>query len=102
MPSACTGRGVRRVRIAGLAALRLVGLVSAAAAFLLASAAAAFLLASAATARVLPVIAVSVPHAATLRSMQGVQSEIEAARAKLQHDRDRTRARPAGTSENHF
>jgi len=70
--------------------------------FLLASAAAAFLLASAATARVLPVIAVSVPQAVTLRSMQGVQSEIEAARTKLQRDRDRTRSRPVGTTENHF
>ena len=102
MQSTCTGRGVRRAGIASRAAPRLLVLAAIAVGFLLASAAAAFLLASAATARVLPVIAVSVPQAVTLRSMQGVQSEIEAARTKLQHDRDRTRSRPVGTTENHF
>jgi hypothetical protein len=55
--------------------------------------------ASAASPRTLPTaIVVHVSQSVTLRSMEGVQSEITDARAKLQRDHERLRPRPAGTT----
>jgi hypothetical protein len=56
--------------------------------------------ASVASAKTLPIaIAVHVPSSVTLRSMEGVQSEIIDIRAKLQRGHDKPRLRPAGTAE---
>jgi hypothetical protein len=58
---------------------------------------------SAASAKTLPIaIAVHVPQSVTLRSMEGVQSEIIDIRATLQRDDDKLRLRPAGTVEDGF
>jgi hypothetical protein len=59
--------------------------------------------ASVASATPLPVaVAVHVPSSVTLRSIEGVQSEIVDIRAKLQRDHDKRRPRPAGTAEEGF
>jgi hypothetical protein len=55
-------------------------------------------LAPAASARAVPLVPVHLPPV-TLRSLEGVQSEIVDARTKLQRDRDRQHAKPAGSGD---